>query len=176
MTKIADNIVQEAIHSSVTNKEKGTIVKMKMENAFDKVNHDFLYEVLNKFGFQSSFISWTKACISTPWITPLINGRLAPFFQANQGLRQGYRLSPMLYVIMAETLNRRLEQERSTKTISGLKIARGIKRINNSQFADDTLLLGGASHVMAQRFKIILDQYEQVSGGLVNKHKSQIYA
>jgi hypothetical protein len=82
----------------------------------------------------------------------------------------------MLYVIMAETLNRRLEQERITKTIPGLKIARGVKRINNSQFADDTLLLGGASHVMAQRFKIILDQYEQVSGGLINKHKSQIYA
>jgi hypothetical protein len=82
----------------------------------------------------------------------------------------------MLYVIMAETLNRKLEQERITKNIHGLKIARGVKRINNSQFVDNTLLLGGASHVMAQRFKIILDQYEQVSRGLINKHKSQIYA
>ena len=29
---------------------------------------------------------------------------------------------------------------------------------------------------MAQRFKTILDQYEQASEGLINKHKSQIYA
>jgi hypothetical protein len=58
----------------------------------------------------------------------------------------------------------------------GIKIARCVKRINNSQFADVTLLLGGASHVMAQIFKIILDLYEQASRGIINKHKSQIYA
>jgi hypothetical protein len=74
--QIWDNIilVQEAIHTSVTNKEKGMIIKIDMENAFDRVKHEFLYEVLSKFGFQSSFISWIKACISSPWITPLING------------------------------------------------------------------------------------------------------
>jgi hypothetical protein len=99
-----------------------------------------------------------------------------PFFQATRGLRQGFPLSPLLYVIMAETLNRRLEQERISKNIPGLKITRGVKRINNSQFVDDTLLLGGASHVMAQRFKTILDQYELASGGLISKHKSQIFA
>ena len=148
------------------------IIKIDMENAFDRVNHEFLYKVLNKFGFQSSFISWINACISNPWITPLINGRPTPFFQATRGLRQGFPLSPLLYVIMVETLNRRLEQERISKNILGLKIMRGVKRINNSQFADDTLLLGGASHVMAQRFKTVLDQYEQASGGLINKHKS----
>jgi hypothetical protein len=53
---------------------------------------------------------------------------------------------------------------------------RGVRRINNSQFVDDTLLLGGASQIMAQRFKLVLDQYEQASGGLINKNKSQIYA
>jgi hypothetical protein len=77
---------------------------------------------------------------------------------------------------MAETLNRRLEQERTTRNISGLKIARGVRRINNSQFVDDTLLLGGASQTMARRFKLVLNQYEQASGGLINKLKSQIYA
>jgi hypothetical protein len=29
---------------------------------------------------------------------------------------------------------------------------------------------------MASRFKLVLDQYEVASGGVVNKHKSQIYA
>jgi hypothetical protein len=50
---------------------------------------------------------------------------------------------------MAETLNIILEQERLTKNILGLKIARGVRRINNSQFVDDTILLGGASQTMA---------------------------
>jgi hypothetical protein len=139
--KIWDNIilVQEAIHTSVTNKEKGMIIKIDMENAFDRVKHEFLYEVLKRFGFNHSFVSWIGACISSPWIAPLINGCPTPFFQATRGLRQGFPLSPMLYVIMAETLNRRLEHERATGNIPGLKIARGVRRINNSQFVDDTL-------------------------------------
>jgi hypothetical protein len=29
---------------------------------------------------------------------------------------------------------------------------------------------------MARRFKLVLDQYEATSGGVINKHKSQIYA
>jgi hypothetical protein len=123
-----------------------------------------------------SFISWIGACISTPWIAPLINGRPTPFFQATRGLRQGCPLSPMLYVIMEETLNRRLEQERATGNIPGLKIERGVRIINNSQFSNDTLLLGGASQIMANCFKLVLDQYGEASGGVINKHKSQIYA
>jgi hypothetical protein len=89
--QIWDNItlVQEAIHSSFNNKEKGMVIKIDMENAFDRVKHEFLYEVLKKFGFNHSFISWIGACISTPWIAPLINGRPTPFFQATRGLRQG---------------------------------------------------------------------------------------
>jgi hypothetical protein len=38
------------------------------------------------------------------------------------------------------------------------------------------LLLGGASKIIARRFKLILDQFIQVSGGLINHNKSQIYA
>jgi hypothetical protein len=152
------------------------VIKIDMENAFDRVKHSFLFEVLKKFGFNHSFISWIGACITTPWIAPLINGRPAPFFQATRGLRQGCPLSPMLYVLMEESLNRRLEYERRTCNIPGLKIARGVRRINNSQFVDDTLLLGGASQTMANRFKLVLDQYGEASGGTINKHKSQIYA
>ena len=35
----------------------------------------FLAKVLLKFGFSDSFVNWTLACISHPWIAPLINGR-----------------------------------------------------------------------------------------------------
>jgi hypothetical protein len=41
---------------------------------------------------------------------------------------------------------------------------------------DDTLLLGGALRTIASIFKIILDQFTQVSGGMINKNKSHLYA
>jgi lipoprotein signal peptidase len=56
--KIVDNIifVREAIDSSITNKEKGMIIKMGVGNIFDRVRHSFLLEVLHKIGFDESFV------------------------------------------------------------------------------------------------------------------------
>ena len=101
--KIWDNIilVQEAIHSSLKNGDKGMVVKLDLANAFDRVSHPFLFQVMLRFGFASEFVAWVKACISKPWIAPLVNGRATPFFQASRGLRQGCSLSPLLYAIQA---------------------------------------------------------------------------
>jgi hypothetical protein len=35
--------------------------------------------------------------------------------------------------------------------------------------------MGGASMIISRRFKLILDQFIQVLGGLINHNKSQIY-
>jgi len=156
-------LVQEAIHSRNSRGEKGMVIKIDMANAFDRVNHEFLKVVLKKFGFNQSFISWANSYISNPWIAPLINGRPAPFFKASRGLRQGCPMSPLFYVLMSKSLNRRLEWEHINGSIPGLRIARRVKRINHSQFVDDTLLLGGASKIMARRFKLVLDQFIQIS-------------
>jgi hypothetical protein len=78
--QITDNIVlvQEAIHSSMKSKDPGMVIKLDMENSFDRVKHSFLFSVLKSYGFSETFISWIKACIGSPWISPLINGVL-PF-------------------------------------------------------------------------------------------------
>jgi hypothetical protein len=63
------------------------VVKMDMDNAFDRVKHSFLKAVLENFGFNKMFVSWIDACISNPWIAPLVNGRYASFFKAYHGIR-----------------------------------------------------------------------------------------
>jgi hypothetical protein len=85
---IADNIilVQEALHSSLVKKEKGMIIKLDLANAFDKVNHNFLFAVMKKFGFDDKFVNWIRACIDSPWIAPMVNGRVTNFFKATRGL------------------------------------------------------------------------------------------
>ena len=56
--KIWDNIilVQEAIHSSLKNGDKGMVVKLDLANAFDRVSHSFLFQVMRRYGFASEFI------------------------------------------------------------------------------------------------------------------------
>lgn len=115
------------------------IIKLDMANAFDRVDHQFMADVLRKFGISKNFISIIMECISNPWTAPLINGRPNSYFKSTRGLRQGYPLSPFLYIIMAETLSIHLENLRNQKEITGISIERGIKEINHSLFADDTL-------------------------------------
>jgi hypothetical protein len=63
--QIWDNfiLVQEAIHSNNSRGEPGMAIKLDMENAFDRVEHDFLFKVMKKFGFSQEFISWTELAL-----------------------------------------------------------------------------------------------------------------
>eukprot|EP00253_Pinus_taeda_P034575 PITA_34575 len=168
-------LVQEAIHSSTTRQEKGFVLKLILANAFDRVRHSFLFAVLKKMGFNSSFINTIAACIAGPWISPLINGRPCEAFQSSRGLRQGFPLSPYLFILMAESFSKALDHNRRVGLITGIKFGNGVKNINHSQFADDTLLIGGASTTIARRFKTLLDQYMDYSVGAVNFHKRCVY-
>jgi len=174
---ITDSIllVQEAIHSSLTRKEKGFVLKLDLANAFDRVRHSYLFVVLHKMGFDPSFITMIAACITGPWISPLVNGRPCAAFQSSRSLRQGCPLSPYLFILMAELFSQALDYNRRVGLITGIKIKNGTKNINHSQFADDTLLIGGASTTIARRFKKLLDQFMEYSGGKVNQLKSCIY-
>eukprot|EP00253_Pinus_taeda_P004161 PITA_04161 len=175
--QLVDNfvLVQEAIHSSQHRKEKGMVIKLDLANSFYRVRHRFLFDVMYKLGFGQNLIKWIKACISEPWIAPLVNGRAAEFLKASRGLRQGCPLSPLLFVIQAFVLSFYLNKKQQEQDIVGLCIARGVKCINHALFADDTLLLGAATPHSAIKFKSILDNFCKTSGSVLNKGKCQIY-
>ena len=59
--------------------------------------------------------------------------------------------------------------------MKGIQLTRGVKAINHSQFVNDTLLMGGASIVIALRLNTILAKYLRESRGQVKKGKHNIY-
>ena len=71
--KIIDNIIliPEAIHSSVSKRKQCMSIKHDLENSFDWVKHNFIYEVLGCLGSSSLFIDWIRDCIGWPWIAIL---------------------------------------------------------------------------------------------------------
>ena len=151
------------------------VVKIDLANAFDRASHSFLLQVMSRYGFDPSFIRWVKACISKPWIAPLVNGRTYGFFQASNGLRQGCFLSPLLYAIQASVFSFQLEKARRDQDLIGIRMDRETKDINHAQFADDSILLGGASQLIARRFKTEMDLFCQASKSKLNIRKSKIF-
>lgn len=174
---ILDNVilVQEIIHSSHQRQEQGMLIKLDMSNSFDRVRHSFLLQILSSFGFNSDFIKLIKACIGERWIAPLVNGRPANYFKALRGISQGFPLSPFLYILMENSLSRKMTIEKLYGTLLGIRATKGTNPINHALFADDSLLLGGASIKIARAFNDVIQSFCRVSGALVNRRKSIVY-
>ena len=85
-------------------------------------------------------------------------------------------MSPLLYAIQASVLSFQLNQCQDIQTLPGLRIVNNTRNINHAQFADDTLLLGGASTHSAGHFKQELEIYKEVSGSKINLQKSKIFS
>ncbi|KAK4404535.1 hypothetical protein Sango_0822100 [Sesamum angolense] len=81
-----------------------------LRKAYDTVEWDFLFATMRLFGFLEVFIQWLEECVTTPTFSVCINGSTHGFFKGARGLRQGYPMSPYLFVLIMEVLHIILQQ------------------------------------------------------------------
>lgn len=105
----------------------------------------------------------------------LINGAPFGFFNTSRGLRQGDPISPFLFILMAESLGRLLNNAREQLSIQGIHITSGLEATTHQQFVDDTMLFGQSSLQESNAIKQILQTYSMVSGKEINTSKSNIF-
>lgn len=148
------------------------MLKLDQEKAFDRVCHDYLFSVLEKFGFGKKFISWIKIFYKDIFSTVKCNGFLSKYFPLKNSVKQGCPISALLYVLVAEPLSIMIKKN---DVIKGIKIP--IVNIEEKVFshADDTTLLLSDKNSVDESFKV-LQLYEQASGAKLNKDKSEILA
>lgn len=99
----------ELLHSLHLRKLKGMILKVDLSKAFDRVNWLYIRMLLTHLGFPYAYIKWIMCCITNVSFSVLINGAATSFFHAECGLRQGCRLSPLLFLLIMEGLSRIIE-------------------------------------------------------------------
>ena len=86
------------------------VCKLDIEKAYDHVNWDALFYLLDKMGFGVKWSGWIKACVTFVRFSVLVNGSSEGFFGSSRGLRQGDPLSPVLFLLIMEVLRKILRK------------------------------------------------------------------
>lgn len=64
------------------------VVSLDAEKAFDRVEWDYLFSALGKFGFGPNFISWIRLLYSGPVACVTTNSQRSDYFPLSRGSRQ----------------------------------------------------------------------------------------
>jgi hypothetical protein len=144
--KILDDIgmMQEFIHSIKSKKQKSLILKLDLRKAYDCVNWDFLRLILVQNWFSVHSINWIMSCVVSSSFSILINGGDSSFFSNECGLRQGFPLSTLLFILGMESICLLLRKGQVEGNLTGIKVSRIIK-VLRIIFVDDILIMSKAS-------------------------------
>lgn len=158
------------IYSSSPSNSPEAAIALDAEKAFDRVEWDYLFAILKKFGFGNTFISWIQLLYTSPKASICTNNFRSAYFPLTRGTRQGCPLSPLLFAIAIEPLSIAL---RTSQLFRG--ILRGDTEYRVSLYADDLLLylsnpVSAVPHILS-----ILRDFGSFSGYKLNYQKSEFY-
>ena len=161
-------LVREAIAYSNHKKAPLYIISIDQEKAFDRVQWDFMFEVLLRLGVPARFVGYVKTLYTNPTACINVNGNLTTSFPLERGVKQGCPLSMLLYALVAETIGKAIDNDTN---IVGIAIP-GTTPVKKVQFADDTngLLANTLSiyHLIA-----LFQKYEEGTGAKIAIHKTR---
>ena len=99
---IANKCVDSCLKSNLSR----AMCKLDIEKAYDHVSWDFLMAILEKMGFPRKWRQWVYFCISTVHFSILVNDEATGFFPSMKGLQQSDPLSPLLFILVIQSLSR----------------------------------------------------------------------
>ncbi len=116
------------------NDADGAIVALDQEKAYDKIAHDYLWKVLERFGIPGTMIQLIQSLYKYAKTSVMINGILSKPYQIYRGVRQGDPLSCLLFDLAIEPLSAMIRKS----DIEGFNIPRCNEVLKAVLFADDT--------------------------------------
>uniref|UniRef100_A0A3B3IJR3 Reverse transcriptase domain-containing protein n=1 Tax=Oryzias latipes TaxID=8090 RepID=A0A3B3IJR3_ORYLA len=145
----------------------GFILFLDFYKAFDMIEHNFMFQTLQFFGFGNKFINTVKtfyyetsSCVCLPQGT-------SHRFNINKGIKQGCPISPLLFIAAAEMLSLLIKHTDFGK----LTVANA--EFSISQLADDTTIFLNNLHDIPKILKTI-DIFSKASGLKLNLNKCEI--
>ena len=163
------HLVQSVFQHLEKNSElPGGIIFLDQEKAFDRTDHAFMFQILRRLGFPDFFCRAANTLYKNATSMVKVNGFLSDRVQIGRGVRQGDPLSPMLFVLVIESLACHI---RKNPNIRGLQLPGCDNPTVTSLYADDTAIVFGHPGELAEIEKS-LTLYCEASGAKINLLKS----
>ncbi|GJT23613.1 putative RNA-directed DNA polymerase, eukaryota, reverse transcriptase zinc-binding domain protein [Tanacetum coccineum] len=155
--------------------EHGYAVSSLMDTTFDSVSWKYLDFVLLNLGFGSKWCSWIRACLSSSRASVLVNSSPTLEFSIKHGLRQGYPLSPFLFILVMEGLHNALSTTVNSGLIRGVKFGSPEVTISHLFYADDLIITTEWNANDLDNIIRVLQVFYLASGLRINIQKSDVY-
>jgi hypothetical protein len=168
-------ILHETIHELHTKKSNGVIFKIDFEKAYDKVKWSFLQQTLCMKVFSPKWSRWIQNMVSGGSVGIKVNDDIGLYFQMKWGLRQGDPMSPILFNIVADMLALLINRAKIDGQIRGVLPHLVDDGMSILQYANDIIIFLDHDLEQAKNLKLLLCDFEQLSGLKINFHKSEVF-
>ena len=159
--------LQDIVNHCNFHQAGGALVSLDQEKAFDRVDWGYMQKVLTRMNFGPSFCSWVRLLYTNIFSRVLVNGYTSEAFAVTHGVRQACPLSPLLYIIVAETIACAIKKD---PNIDGFRLTNG-ECVKIFQYADDTSVIVHSYQSLRSLFSLF-ERYELASGAKLNVTKS----
>ncbi|KAM0882066.1 hypothetical protein ACQ4PT_032540 [Festuca glaucescens] len=163
------NVLKEA-HGK---KSPMIFLKLDIAKAFDSLNWGFLLKVLAHMGFGQRWRNIISLILDSSSSRIMLNGCLGARFVHRRGLRRGDPLSPMLFILAMEPLQRMFARATEQQILSPLRLRAA--RLRASFYADDAALFVNPLKSDITVVQQILQLFGNVSGLRTSLEKCVAY-
>lgn len=144
------------------------ILFLDFYKAFDTVEHHFMFQVLQAFGFGAKFISIIQMLYRNINSNVMLYPNTTSRFPVTRSVRQGCPLSPFLFILAVELLSIYIKNDHDLKGITVFG-----KEIKITQLADDTAIFLQDKSQVGKAINNI-KKFSEVSGLELNLSKCEI--
>nr|GEY38350.1 RNA-directed DNA polymerase, eukaryota [Tanacetum cinerariifolium] len=134
-------ILNEVLDWCKRKNKQAMFFKVDFAKAYDSVRWDFLIDVLEAFGFGSTWCNWIRGTFCYAKASILVNGSPFDEFHLHCGLKQGDPLSPYLFILVMESLHLSVSRAVDESVFKGIQL-HGSLSLSHLFFANDTLFMG----------------------------------
>ena len=157
------------IKKQFTKDRKLYVCFVDYKKAFDSVNREALFIILERNGISGDCLKAIKSIYSSVLAAVKKEGKLSEYFECPSGLKQGCLLSPKLFTIFMTEISKALNKDGS----HGIQFISNYPLIFHLLFADDLSLLSDTVGGLQNQLNILKQQPERL-GLAINLSKTQV--